>query len=810
MKSVATWCMSFLLAFAGAASAPGVEVERVFRPERLTRGDTNVRVLQPIDEAAWIWAADDPGWARDATDAWSVKVDGEPSEFRRFRCDFTSDGSDLTVDVSADERFVLLLDGAVVARGPQRGSVGRWHYSTYALRGLSAGSHRMEAVVQRLGEHAPIAQLSWRGGFVLKADGAYDAALTTGRGAWETVRLANTKMTGRGTSQTYGVGSQCDIAGESFLTESPAAGWTPAVVARAAIKSNPYGGRVKGWMLFPSPCPDMLHRRCTPGRVVNAERDLRRSFAVSPRTEVDLWWDLGDYYCAYPELRVSGGKGAVVTWGWAESLTTPDGNKGNRDAWKGKSFVHTLTDTFRPDGRASAFFTTPWWRCGRWCRLTVKTADEPLTVETVAISETRYPLAVDASFASDDDSLSRIGAICRRSLESCVHEMTFDCPYYEQQMYPGDSRIQLELLNALTRDGRMARHVMTTFDVDRRSDGMVAMNFPTRGTQESATYTLCWILMFGDYLRWHADAAFLKARMPGVRNSLMNFSLYENADGLVHGLPGWCFVDWVDEWKSDVSYGGVPAGGSRRPGVSSIENLFYLLALQTAAKIDEAIGEPALAAHWRVKAERLGKAVVAAFWDGASGRMADSETKDAFSEHGQALAILADVLDDSRRASALAALADGKGLARASTYFCYYLFEAYARCGRADLIVRHLDVWRTFLDHGARTTFETKRLYSRSDCHAWSACPLYFFNTALAGVTPSAPFFRKVRVAPQPAGLKRISARTPCPQGVVRTDFAFEGGGVRGCVTLPQGLTGEFVWNGKVRPLAPGKNDVED
>ena len=51
-------------------------------------------------------------------------------------------------------------------------------------------------------------------------------------------------------------------------------------------------------------------------------------------------------------------------------------------------------------------------------------------------------------------------------------------------------------------------------------------------------------------------------------------------------------------------------------------------------------------------------------------------------------------------------------------------------------------------------------------------------------MTPSAPFFRKVRVAPLPAGLRRISARTPSPKGIVETEFVFEGEGVRGTVPV--------------------------
>jgi len=782
-------------------------VRRIFRPERLTLGRTNVRPLQPIDSAAWVWASDEPDWTMDANDDWTVDPRGAPSVFRRFVCDFTSDGMPFELDVSADERFVLLLDGEVIARGPHRGSVDRWYYATYEIGGLAAGAHRMEAVVWRLGVHAPIAQLGWRGGFVLKASGDYDERLTTGKAPWRTVRLVNTTMTDRGTSETFGVGSQCEVTGTSFLDESPVAGWQKAAVVRPPIVANSYGGRAKGWRLFPSACPDQVCVRRTPGRIVNADWDLTRHWTVAPRTEVDLWWDLEDYYCAYPELRVSGGKSAVITWGWAESLRDEKGLKGNRSEWKGKDFSRVLADTFRCDGRDGALFTSPWWRCGRWCRLTVRTADEPLTVEGVALVETHYPLAFDATFSSDDPLLDRIGAICRRSFEMCVHEMTVDCPYYEQQMYPGDSRVQLAILNALTGDDRMARYVMTTFDADRRSDGFVAMNFPTRGTQESATYTMCWILMFGDYLRWHDDAAFLKARLPGVRNALMGLALYENADGFLQNLPRWRYTDWVRGWKSPEGESGV-APGSGPQGVSAIENLFYLLCLKTVAEVDEALGEPHLAAHWRAKADCLGSAVLARFWDGASGRMADTSEKTSFSEHAQSLAILSGILDGAQTASATEALVCGRDLAKASSYFSHYIFDALARGGRADEIRRRMDVWKKFLDQGAKTTFETQTPWTRSDCHAWSACPAYFFNTTFAGVLPAEHFFRQVRVAPQPAGLGFVRATTPSPRGLIETVFRFEGKGVTGEVTLPPGLSGEFLWQGHRQLLQSGRNYI--
>ena len=786
-------------------------VTRLFRPVRDARGDENIRRCQDIDDAAWIWYPNHVVWGVSSDcNAWNVRfsMKSAPFDFFRLRNRFRSDGSPLEFDISADERFTLYLDGRRIAEGPHRGLVEHWYYQSYRIEGLPPGEHLLEAVVWQLGIHAPLAQLSYRGGFILKAAGSYDGGLTTGKGAWEIAPLQNTKMTNRGTSRTFGAGSQCRVTGTGFPNEQPPAdAWRKAEIVRDPIKPNKYGGRTKGWMLFPSDRPDQTYDLKTPGRVVNMKRDLTRPFTVPAGTELDLWWDLDDYYCAYPVLETSGGLGAEVTWGWTETLRDADGKKGSRDAWKDMFFVQTFTDTFVADGRDDAQFTAPWWRCGRWCRLKVKTTDAPLVIRRVAIAESRYPIVVDSSFACDDPSFEPISKISRRAMEMCTHEMLFDCPYYEQQMYPGDTRIQLNVLNALTRDARMTRFAMSVYDFDRRDNGMIAMNFPTRGTQESATYSFCWAMMFRDYLMWHDDAAFLRVRMPGVRNMLMGAALYENADGLLENLPGWSFMDWV---AGDQPFtGGVAPCGSPGEGVSSLNNLQYLLAMQSAAAVDEALGEKLLAAHWRAKVDRLGRAIVAAFWDNARGALSDTVRKDRFSEHAQCLAILAGILSPSQRDSSFAALVKGEGLAPTSSYFAHYLFETYAACGRPDLIRARFSYWRNFIEWGARTTFETQNITSRSDCHAWSACPIYFMHTVFAGVSPATPFFRTVRIAPQPAGLKSVKANTPCPQGIIETDLRFEGDAVRGTVTLPKDLAGVFEWRGKTLQLSPGRQEMK-
>jgi len=783
-----------------------VAVERVFRPERHSRGDTNVRVQQPIDEASWIWAK--------GSDVWGGAVFSDtrttpevlakmPQAFFRFRRDFVATDEPLEIDVSADERFILLVDSEEVARGPMRGLPNRWNYQSYRVTGLKPGSHRLEAVCWQVGEHAPLAQVSVRGGFIVKAGGAYDGQLSTGKAAWQVAPLVCTRMTHKGKSGAFGVGSQCEVRGTGLLDEEPAAGaWSDAVVVRGPVKTWA-GLVVQGWKLFPSPLKDMMHDLKTPGSVRRGFDALKAGAVVPANSKVTALWDLGNYYCAYPVLAVSGGKGARVSWDWAECLTGPDGKKGDRAAFEGLDMPRPFGDVFLCDGRAGARFTTPWWRCGRWCRLAVETGDEPLTLDGVEIAETRYPVEMAASFDCDDEFVMKMQPVCARSLQMCMHEMFFDCPYYEQQMYPGDSRLQYLVSGLFDTEDRMVRNAINLYDADRRENGQIPMNCPTRGVQDALGFTCCEAMMFGDYAWNHANREWLKSKLPGLNHTLMGMDEFAREDGLLCKTPGWNFIDWAaSPWK----FGVPPDGDSENPNAEI--NLQYLHAMLSAVIAEDAVGDHALADYWRGRAMKLKAAIKAAFWCEEKSLFASNVGKTQFSEHSQCLALLADVVTGEDAARCFKALVETPDLVRGTIYYKHYLFSTYFKFRRADLFFGNLGFWRNCLGWHLSTILETPGVDSRSDCHGWGSHPLWHLHTGVAGVKSAAPFYERVLVEPQPAHLKRIRSSTHTPKGDVKLDLSFDGGRASGSVFLPDGLSGVFRWNGKDIPLAPGRNVI--
>lgn len=800
MKTILLVAAAFAFFQAGA-----FQNVRLFRPERHVRGNTGITVQQPIDEAAWIWSEEDRRHGASdfiVMNPTPARFAAEPTEFLRFRKVFLSEkGKPLEFDVSADERYVLMLDGREISRGPHRGLPSRWHYQSYRVDGLAPGEHVMEAVVWRLGLHAPLAQTSVRGGFILKAYGDYDAMLTTGRAAWTVAPLSGTRMTDRGDSGTLGVGTQCEVTGCSVLAERPAASaYRPVRIVRGKVWTA-CGLPMPGWRLFPTALPDMLSEPVRPGRVVDGPDPLGGPVNVPPRSKVRTVWDLGGYYCAYPRMKVSGGRGALIRWGWTECLRDGAGKKGNRAAWTGLGFRQGFTDTFRPDGRENAEFTTPWWRCGRWCVIDIETGDEALKVDGMSMIETRYPTRMTAVFECDDPSAMAIQSNCARVLEACMHETFVDCPFYEQQMYPGDGRLHF-LGAGLFEDGeRLVRQSLTLFDEDRRGDGLYPFNTPTRGIQDGIGFSFCAAAAFGDYAMNHTDRKWLEARLPGLNHSLLGAEAYCRDDGLTVAAPGWNFVDWVPRW-----WRGIPPSGDG-PEPNAELNLQYLHAVLAAETCNRAVGDAILAERWRLRAERLRASIRAAFWCPEKSLFASTPARRDFSEHAQCLALLGGVVTGAEAEACFRALVSEGGLDRGSIYFRHYLFRTYFAFGRSDLFFRGLGPWTDCLENGFSTVPETPDLQSRSDCHGWGVHPLVHLHSDVAGVRSAAPFFAKLLVAPQPGPLSFIRSETPTPHGPVRIDLRF-GGGVSGTVTVPEGLPAEFRWKGESRALSPGVNVI--
>ena len=108
--------------------------------------------------AEWITAAGAPGH--------------DPAVLRlRKELTLGSAPAHFIVHVSADNQYLLRVNGRRIGFGPSIGDVQHWRYETYDLApALHAGKNLIAATVWNLGDEAPIRQMSSRLGFVLDPD----------------------------------------------------------------------------------------------------------------------------------------------------------------------------------------------------------------------------------------------------------------------------------------------------------------------------------------------------------------------------------------------------------------------------------------------------------------------------------------------------------------------------------------------------------------------------------------------------------------------------------------------------------------
>lgn len=756
----------------------------------------------------------------------------------------------LRIHVTADERYDLFLNGTRIGRGSERGDATHWFFESYDLT-LPVGQHTLVARIWALGERAPVAQISLTPGFYLMPDDLQQLQLLgTGCAAWDCKRLGGYSF--RDPLSAWGTGARLHMNGADFdwgFESGDGDGWKKSTLLHEGFNGTEKNDASEHHQrLFPATLPPMIEERRNLGTIrhlstpshnetnalpvrpqdhlpheVRDWQELlhgRATLTIPAHTRRRALIDLEDYYCAYPEFVTSHGKNALVRLLWNESLYREKEaiHKDNRDAVDNKFFTTEnslkdgIGDSFICEGGRSRKFETLWWECGRYVEILVETQDEPLIIESISLRETRYPLTSDGGIKTSDSRLNKVIPLALRTLQMCAHETYMDCPYYEQLMYIGDTRLQALTTYVLTNDDRLPRKALQQFDWSRRSTGLTLSRAPSRVLQTIPPFSLCWIGMVHDYAQWRNDIDLIRQLIPGVRAISDYFRLLVNADGLIRSPEGWNFQDWAetqntttDSSRSGGWWYGVPPDGVN--GISGVLNWQASLAFQQAAELEALTGDLEMAARQSAFAQRLTAACVKAFWSEERGLMADDLAHQHFSEHSQCLAVLNRSLPEPFAPSLARGLAHDPALTRATFYFSHYLFDAYHKMGLDHALFERLEHWCHFQTLGLKTALERPEP-SRSDCHAWSAHPLHHLYATILGVRPASMGFSEVTISPLLGKLTSIHGTLPHPQGQITVHIDRNEESVETTIELPDSLTGQLILSHHPFPLQGGKQKI--
>jgi alpha-L-rhamnosidase len=715
------------------------------------------------------------------------------------------------INISADNRYRLFVNGHAVCNGPARGDLYNWYFETVDIAPyLKQGNNLIAAQVWNMGTYAPVAQISNQTALVIQGNTEAEEIVNTDA-SWKVLinnayKPCSTDNAERmKTYMVIGPGDEVDALKYPWNWEKPEYDdkqWMPCVnIAEAVTLGN---GTDNQWTLVPRTIPFMEEsmqrilavRRSSGIKANSSFLTGKAPLTIASHQKVSILIDQTQNTVAYPEMVISKGNGASIKITYAEALFK-DGVKGNRNDIEGKTIIGNY-DILKPDGGNNRLFRPLWIRTYRYIQLDIVTGNQPLLINDFYGMRTGYPFKDVASFSSNDASLKQIWDVGWHTARLCAGENYYDCPYYEQLQYEGDTRIQSLISLYVTGDDRLMRKALIDFNNSRVPEGLTQGRYPSNRLQVIPPFSLYWVSMVYDYWLHRDDEPFVKQFLTGMQGVLTWYEQkIDTEKNMLGPMPWWNFTDWNTAFVL-----GVPDGAT--DGNSSIITLHYAYTLRQAAEVFRHFNKTAEADHYNKLADSLCVNTYRLCFNSIKSEMANTPNKSNYSQHAGIMAVLTGAVPENEIQQVMQKVLTDTTLSHATFYYRFYLTQALKRAKMGNMYYGQLKPWRQMLDNGL-TTFAENPDPTRSDCHAWSASPNYDFLATICGITPASAAFKTVLINPQMGELKEVKGAMPHPKGEITVSFKKQGKkGVLAEISLPKNITGVFVWNDKEMKVEGG------
>ena len=688
-------------------------------------------------------------------------------------------GTQLLAHLSADSCYKLLVNGQFVVEGPCHGTRYAKMYETIDLTPylVEGENHLLVQVFHATDGHVISLYRERKAAFWFVGEVAYPDGKTEtihSDTSWEVSRYANRKV------YSYpgfipSVPPSEEVDGEDVLVAVPTSLYHQAPPEQRAF--NQFG--VRGtYPLTPRPIPHHVKHPQKPMLLVKTDKN-------------GADYDAGQYETAYVHLSVKGKAGTEVRLIYAECKVNIDEtgkvSKHLRDDPEGfvqgaydggvakGTYQGGLKDTIRFTEDGTLTFDTFYYRSFRYIRMETTA---PVEIQDFSFTPYYYPMGDEGRVTCSDDAYNKMWDISRHTVMCCAHDNYVDCPYYEQQQYDMDSGLQMLFTLRMTGDSALPRKSISDLAASQLPDGMLQANYPSVVVQVIPSFSLYWVLMLREYLRYTGDLPFVRSMMGTMEKVFSAFDNILTEDGLVGTTVYWPFVDWAPEWGDT----GVPDGGVTEP--LTMYTLLYAATLKAGAEVCESLGRTGLAAEYRARADKANAAANTHCFDANRGLYRNTPYRNAYAQQCVLWAVLSGAVE-GEAAREMMEKAMTEDISISTFSMNYYLFRALEKTGLYDKYApKVFEGWHRMLDWHCTTWCENPD-NPRSECHGWSSAPIFELSSAILGVYPTANGMTEITVSPRAHWFDTIDGTVPTPHGLVRVSWAKEGDAKRMVVQNP-------------------------
>lgn len=742
-----------------------------------------------------------------------------------------SENARLSVCITANSRYRLWVNDRPVLSGPCKGDKYRHYYEEVDLSSyLKPGKNTFAVQVllcditnisSEEDERTPIMSVvSTPAGHRLAVEGTIKSetgevlgTVTTGEADWKVYLEDSYYLKSKGVNiYLGGITEEIDFSQVScrWKTEQYSdAAWMSARMI-APVGQSQFAKRVGFYPKFPireREIPLLYEKEIHVLKELGEEKNIQNEeIIVAPHTKKTVLLDAGAIYNAYMSYTFLKGAGGKAAFTYFERFENSEKEIRKSDYKNGE--ITGLTDEIilpeiGADG--SDFRYEPFWvRTLRFLRITITAGDEAVVLKVPRMIQTGYPLEVSSEISSSEAWVEQLWNICVRTLKNCMLETYMDCPFYEQMQFIMDTRLQALFTFAVSDDIRLAKKALKDFHCSMIPEGLIQGKYPSSYPQIISTFSLYYIFFLYDFYRQTGDVQTVKRYRADVDTILEYYDRKIGCNGLVENLGFWEFVDWQPEAWAD-SYGQPLA---TLTGPSTIINMMYGYALQCGAYLNEKSGREGMAQEYRARQKQILDQLQIRCWSEKRGMYKEGITLEQYTQHAQAWAVMNGMVHgEAAREMMLHAMhdADVVSCTFATGYEIFRALEKTGLYGETEML---MDKWIHLIDLDC-TTCPEEPVNGRSECHAWSALPIYEMMRCVAGVRMGEDGWKSLRIRPYLGRLNDVKGKAMTPKGAVEFSYEKNENGIEYRVKVPENMPGEFIdGNGKRYALQSGDNVI--
>ena len=417
---------------------------------------------------------------------------------------------------------------------------------------------------------------------------------------------------------------------------------------------------------------------------------------------------------------------------------------------------------------------------------------EGVEVLEVGYRETSYNTEFTGSFSCDDPFLNTYWQKSARTLMVCMRDTYYDCPDRERAQWWGDEVNELGMaFYALSPSSwALARKGIYELVNWQKPDGSLHAPVPAGNyVSELPMQMLASVGWYGfhQYYWYSGDSTFVAPVYDRVGRYLLE-TWQLDKDGMpLYRKGDW---DWPDAGKNQDRYAQAV--------------LWYYLALKGQLAFAHMLYRPSDVVLLEDMMENIARRFNATCWDGTGYRTPGHEGP--YDDRVQALAVVSGIAGKDKFPALKEIFAREY---HATVYMQKYVLEALFLMGEADMALQRMHkLYPTVMKDTCSTLWEHWN-FDGSSNHAWTGAGIIVLGGKVAGLEPTAPGWRRFRVAPQMGSLKQVSCTVDTGFGPISVQLDRRGKRIRAILTVPTGTTAEVpLPNGKTAFLTAGTHTL--